>query len=104
VRVRRRSRAVWTREKRADIGTQDNGFLTQLVPGIPFETLRLDWADLRRAGLVENEPVMGSELPGFSKFVTQYGLEFDLFTRLPYDDVHPPGEAAPARFLRSPVT
>jgi len=75
-----------------DIGTQDNGFLTQLVPGIPFEALRLDWADLRRAGLVENEPIIGSELPGFAKFITEYGLQFDLFTRLPYEDVHPPDE------------
>jgi hypothetical protein len=73
-----------------NVATYDNGHLTTLIPDVPFEITRIDWGDLQRAGLVENEPVMGSSYSGYAKFVTAYGLRFDLFTQLPYDDIHPP--------------
>jgi hypothetical protein len=71
----------------------DNGFLQALAPDTPFDRLNMDWQNLRRAGLVENEPILGSEMPGYAKFITGFGLEFDLFVRVPYSDVHPRRES-----------
>jgi hypothetical protein len=72
----------------------DNGALQELDPNTPFDRLNMDWQDLRRAGLVENEPIVGSPYPGYSSFFTTFGLQFDLFVRVPYSDVHErtPGE------------
>ncbi len=64
-------------------------FLSRLRPGVPWEVLRIDWGDLQRAGLVEDEPIIGSPFPGYQKFITEYGFLFDSFVRVPYDDVHP---------------
>lgn len=72
-----------------DLATMDNGYLTRLRPEVSFEILRIDWGDLRRAGLVEDTPIMGSVYPGYARFITNYGFRFDSFTRMPYDDVHP---------------
>jgi hypothetical protein len=66
----------------------DNGALQALDPNTPFDRLNMDWQDLRRAGLVENEPIVGSPWPGYASFFTTFGLEFDLFVRVPYSDVH----------------
>jgi hypothetical protein len=68
--------------------SSDNGFLQALAPDTPFDRLNMDWQDLRRAGLVENEPIIGSSWPGYARFFTGFGLEFDLFVRVPYSDVH----------------
>jgi hypothetical protein len=59
-------------------------------PDVSFELLRIDWGDLQRAGLVENSPIPESGRDGYAKFITEYGLRFDSFVRMPYDDVHPP--------------
>jgi hypothetical protein len=74
--------------------SSDNGFLQALDPSTPFDRLNMDWQDLRRAGLVENEPIPGSQFPGYASFFTGFGLEFDLFVRVPYSDVYKrrPGE------------
>lgn len=71
----------------------DNGALQVLDPNTPFDRLNMDWQDLRRAGLVENEPVIGSPWPGYASFFTGFGLEFDLFVRVPYSDVYPVSSA-----------
>jgi hypothetical protein len=68
----------------------DNGFLQKLMPEERFDRLVLDWHELRRAGLVENEPIAGAPYAGYSSFITRFGIEFDLFVRTPYNDVHPP--------------
>lgn len=59
----------------------------------PFDRLNMDWQALRRAGLVENEPIVGSPMSGYARFMTSFGLEFDLFVRVAYSDVHPTGDA-----------
>ena len=42
----------------------DPVFITQLRPGVPAEFLRIDWGDLQRAGLVEDEPIPESPVLG----------------------------------------
>jgi hypothetical protein len=82
----------------------DNGALQALDPATPFDRLNMDWQDLRRAGLVENEPILGSPWPGYASFFTEFGLAFDLFVRVPYSDVHPTGagQAMPTAAEASP--
>ena len=67
----------------------DPVFISQLRPGVPPDVLRIDWGDLQRAGLVEDEPIVGSPYSGYQEFITEYGFRFDSFVRVPYDDVHP---------------
>lgn len=66
----------------------DNGALEALDPNTQPDRLRMDWQDLRRAGLVENMQIPGSPWPGHASFFTTFGLEFDLFVRVPSSDVH----------------
>lgn len=72
-----------------DLVWSDPVFISQLRPGVPAEVLRIDWGDLQRAGLVEDEPITGSPYSGYQAFITEYGFRFDSFVRVPYDDVHP---------------
>ncbi len=82
-----------------NIVRSDDSFISQLRPGIPPHLLRIDWGDLQRAGLVEDEPIVGSPYTGYRQFITEYGFRFDSFMRVPYDDVHPrtdPAQPAPS--------